>query len=80
MFNLLSLILLYTQRFRESRLNCYATGFFGLWDACGKVEVIEQWQEALPQISQHLYKYEDIGHFVEEYKGKEIGLKILDFL
>jgi len=32
-------------------------GFFGMWDACGKKEVIQQWQEALPQISNHLYQY-----------------------
>lgn len=55
-------------------------GFFGLWDACGKKEVIQQWQEALPQIAIHLHQYEEVGHFIEEYKGKEIGTQILAFL
>lgn len=55
-------------------------GFFGMWDACGKQEVIQQWGEALPQINAHLYQFEEIGHFIEEYKGVEIGRLIGDFL
>lgn len=60
--------------------NLKVAGFFGLWDACGKQEVIDQWRVALPQIDNHLFQYEEIGHFIEEYKGKEIAHKILEFL
>jgi len=64
----------------EKWKNIQVAGFFGLWDVCGKQEVIDQRRVALPQINNNLFQYEDIGHFIEEYKGKEIGLKIIEFL
>jgi len=51
-------------------------GFFGNWDACGKIEVINQWLSAFPQLENNVFQYEDVGHFIEEYKGCEIASKI----
>ena len=53
------------------------SGFFGQWDACGKDSVINQWQKALPQIQENCYKFSDVGHFIEEYKGPEMAEAIL---
>ena len=39
-----------------------------------------QWIKALPRIKEHLYQYENVGHFIEEYKGEEIGQLIIKFL
>lgn len=57
-----------------------ACGFFGQWDACGKDSVIAQWHEALPRMVQRTERYGDVGHFIEEYKGPEIGQGILDMM
>lgn len=61
----------------EQGKNIPAVGFFGQWDACGKDEVIEQWQQALPQMKNATYTYADVGHFIEEYKYQEIAEAIL---
>lgn len=52
-------------------------GHFGSWDACGKESVIKQWIEALPQSKEHIHRYENVGHFIEEYCGEEIALSVL---
>lgn len=57
--------------------NMSVIGFFGQWDPCGKDEVIAQWQQALPQMNKNTFKFVDIGHFIEEYKGKEMALELL---
>ena len=57
-----------------------ACGFFGQWDACGKDSVIAQWHEALPRMKEATQRYPDVGHFVEEYKGAEIGQGIVDMM
>lgn len=55
-----------------------AAGYFGSWDACGKDEVIAQWQQALPQMKDRTYIFRDHGHFIEEYKGSEMARTILE--
>lgn len=60
--------------------NISVAGFFGMWDPCGKQEVIDQWRQALPQIENHIFQYPEEGHFIEEAKGQEIGKKILSML
>lgn len=57
--------------------NIGVAGYFGAWDPCGKAEVIRQWQEALPQMQEHTYRYPENGHFIEEYKGPEMAESIL---
>lgn len=57
--------------------NIKVCGYFGQWDACGKDSVIKQWQTALPQITDFTYTFPNIGHFIEEYKGKEMAASIL---
>ena len=57
--------------------NIGVCGYFGQWDACGKDSVIAQWQEALPQMIDNTFKFPDIGHFIEEYKGEEIATSLL---
>ncbi len=57
--------------------NIQVCGYFGGWDACGKESVIEQWQAALPQMSDYTYRFPDVGHFIEEYKGEEMAASIL---
>lgn len=52
-------------------------GHFGQWDPCGKESVIAQWLDALPQMQGNLYRYPDVGHFVEESKGEEIAASLL---
>lgn len=52
-----------------------AVGHFGAYDPLGKESVITQWVEALPKMRVH--RYPDIGHFVAEAKGPEIGKSIL---
>lgn len=52
-------------------------GHFGSWDACGKESVIKQWIDALPQSRECMYRYEKIGHFIEEYCGEEIAQSVL---
>lgn len=55
-------------------------GFFGQWDPCGKDQVIDQWQQALPRMSDNTYKYTDVGHFIEEYKGVEMAQALINKL
>ena len=57
--------------------NIQASGFFGRWDPCGKDSVITQWQTALPNMKSNTHTFEDVGHFIEEYKGPEIAQAIL---
>jgi pimeloyl-ACP methyl ester carboxylesterase len=57
--------------------NIAVSGFFGQWDACGKDSVIQQWLEALPQMHDACYRFPDVGHFIEEYKGPEMAAAIL---
>ena len=60
--------------------NIPVCAYFGQWDPCGKNTVIEQWCDALPQMKNQLYRFADIGHFVEEYKGPEIAASIVKML
>lgn len=60
--------------------NIPVCGHFGRWDACAKDSVIAQWHAALPQMAARTALYEDVGHFVEEYKGPEIARGILDMM
>ncbi len=57
--------------------NIQVCGYFGQWDACGKDSVISQWHTALPQMKDFTYTFPDIGHFIEESKGAEMAVSIL---
>jgi len=57
--------------------DCPAAGIFGQWDPCGKDEVIAQWHEVLPLMKKATLKFPEVGHFVEEYKWKEIASSIV---
>lgn len=57
--------------------NIDVCGYFGQWDACGKDSVIAQWHQALPKMESNTFKFEDVGHFIEEYKGEEMAAAIL---
>ncbi|GGI69109.1 hypothetical protein GCM10007978_03590 [Shewanella hanedai] len=52
--------------------------FLGLWDPLARLEVQQQWLEALPQVAGHIRTYEDVGHFVEEHKYVDIAAGIID--
>lgn len=57
--------------------NIQVCGYFGQWDPCGKDSVIRQWCAALPQMAKEIHKFPDVGHFIEEYKGREMAASIL---
>ena len=57
-----------------------AAGWFGTWDACGKESVVRQWHEALPRLAERTRTFPDVGHFIEESKGREIGDSIADLV
>jgi len=69
-----------SKKWGDEGTNIPVAGFFGMWDASGKKEVIQQWINALPRIQENLYQYENVGHFIEEYKGVEIGQTLIRFL
>ena len=50
----------------------------GKWDPSAKDEVMEQWVANLPQLEGHITEFENVSHFVEEFKPKEIAEAILD--
>ncbi|MCP4134093.1 MAG: alpha/beta fold hydrolase [bacterium] len=50
----------------------------GRWDPLGKDEVVSQWKEHLPQLEGHVRIFDDVGHFIEEFKPEEIGQAIVD--
>ncbi|CAA0111446.1 Haloalkane dehalogenase [Zhongshania aliphaticivorans] len=60
--------------------NISACGVFGQWDACGKDEVIMQWQQALPSMKERTLKFPESGHFVEESNGDDIAEAVLSLL
>ncbi len=61
----------------DTQRNIPVVAHFGDYDPCGKPEVIEQWCEALPSLRNNVYVYKGYGHFIEEFKGKEIADSIL---
>ncbi len=50
----------------------------GKWDPCAKDEVMEQWIEHLPQLKGYIQDFQDVSHFVEEFKYKEITEAIMN--
>ncbi|MFX1380206.1 MAG: alpha/beta fold hydrolase [Promethearchaeota archaeon] len=50
----------------------------GEWDPSAKPEVIEQWIAHLPQLKGHVKIFQDVGHFIEEVKPKEIANEIIN--
>jgi pimeloyl-ACP methyl ester carboxylesterase len=50
----------------------------GRWDPLGKDEVINQWRDNLPQLNGHVQLFENVSHFPEEVKYKEIAEAIID--
>ncbi|MDD3761898.1 MAG: alpha/beta fold hydrolase [Nevskiales bacterium] len=57
----------------ENGRNIDAAGYFGGWDPCGKDAVVAQWQQALPRMREATFRFPDVGHFIEEYKGAEMA-------
>lgn len=57
--------------------NIGACGYFGRWDACGKQSVVDQWQDALPQLAGNVHLFDDMGHFIEEHKGPQMAQSIV---
>ena len=60
--------------------NIPVRGFFGQWDPCGKDEVIAQWHAALPNMANATRTYPEVGHFIEEYKGSEMAVALLEMM
>jgi pimeloyl-ACP methyl ester carboxylesterase len=50
----------------------------GKWDPSAKDEVMNQWISHLPQLEGNIKEFQDISHFVQEYKPKEIAEAILE--
>jgi len=57
--------------------NIGVKGVFGTWDPLAKTSVLEQWQEALPQMTLRLA--ENTSHFVEEHRPDWIAEGLLGF-
>ena len=49
----------------------------GKWDPLGKVSVLKQWLQDLPQLKSNLNIFSNVGHFIEEIKYNEIADVIL---
>lgn len=54
-----------------------AIAFFGLFDPCDKASVQVQWLETLPQPHDNICRFENLRHFVEERRFREIATEIL---
>ena len=52
----------------------------GKWDPLGKKSVLKQWVHHLPQLKNNITLYNEVGHFIEEIKYKEIAHVILKSL
>ncbi|MFX1276569.1 MAG: alpha/beta fold hydrolase [Promethearchaeota archaeon] len=50
----------------------------GKWDPSAKDEVIQQWVTHLPQLEGHVKTFENVSHFIEEHKPKEIAKTIIE--
>ena len=50
----------------------------GEYDPCGKPQVLDQWRAAFPRLEGNVATYPNLGHFIEEYKGPEIGQSVID--
>ena len=50
----------------------------GKWDPSAKDEVMEQWIAHLPQLEGNITEFQEVSHFVEEHKPKEIAEAILE--
>ncbi len=50
----------------------------GKWDPLGKLSVIKQWEEALPQLEGNVQLFDKTSHFIEEHRAPEIAEAILD--
>ncbi|MBN2160367.1 MAG: alpha/beta fold hydrolase [Spirochaetes bacterium] len=55
-----------------------ARALLGRWDPLGKDEVIKQWTDNLPQLEGHVRLFNNVGHFIEEVKPREIAEAIID--
>ncbi len=58
--------------------NIGVRALLGRWDPLGKDDVIRQWTEHLPQLNGHVRTFDNVGHFPEELKYKEIAEAIVD--
>lgn len=60
--------------------NIGVRALFGSWDPLAKDEVLQQWIENLPQLKGNIQKFENVGHFIEEIKPKEIAEAISNLI
>ncbi len=67
-----------TMKWGTAGSNIGVRAVLGRWDPLGKDEVIAQWTENLPQLEGHVNVFEDIGHFIEEFKYVEISEAIIE--
>lgn len=58
--------------------NIGVRALLGRWDPLGKDAVIKQWTDHLPQLNGHVRIFENVGHFPEEVKYKEIAESIVE--
>ena len=58
--------------------NIGTRALLGRWDPLGKDEVIKQWTDNLPQLNGHVWIFENVRHFPEEVKFKEIAASIIE--
>ncbi len=66
-----------THHWGPEGMNIEVKALFGAWDPLAKKEVLEQWENALPQLKGNVQRFEGISHFVEEHKPVEIAEAIL---
>ncbi len=50
----------------------------GKWDPLAKSSVIEQWEDALPQLKGNVQLFRKTSHFIEEHRAPEIAEAIID--
>ena len=50
----------------------------GKWDPSAKDEIMKQWVINLPQLEGNIQEFQNVSHFVEEHKPKEIAEAILE--
>ena len=50
----------------------------GAWCPLAKIQVIDQWKQALPQLAGHVSIHPGVSHFVDEMRPVEIAEAIMD--
>jgi len=58
--------------------NIGVRALFGKWDWLFKEELLDQWVTALPQLKNHMQYFDNVSHFSNEMKPKEVAEAIMD--